>query len=166
MGKSQTDLIHDDVIKWKHFARYWSFVRGIHRSPVNSPHKGQWCGALMFCLISAWMMGWVNNHEAGDLRRHRDHYDVIVMQEPIQTALSRRWLNNKTSLCISIPVRGSRYRLYVTVAFMKSAGFLLCLSILFARFGPTLIKKSLDMSLWIQAMLIYHCAGELHIYQG
>ena len=33
---------HDDVIKWKHFPRYWPFVRGIHRSPVNSPHKGQW----------------------------------------------------------------------------------------------------------------------------
>ena len=32
---------HDDVIKWKHFPRYWPFVRGIHRSPVNSPHKGQ-----------------------------------------------------------------------------------------------------------------------------
>ena len=23
--------------------------------------------------------GWVNNREAGDLRRHRAHYDVIVM---------------------------------------------------------------------------------------
>ena len=32
---------HDDVIKWKHFQRYWTFVRGIHRPPVNSPHKGQ-----------------------------------------------------------------------------------------------------------------------------
>ena len=39
---------HDDVIKWKHFPRYWPFVRGIHRSPVNSPHKDQWHGALMF----------------------------------------------------------------------------------------------------------------------
>ena len=39
---------HDDVIKWKHLPRYWPFVRGIHRSPVNSPHKGQWRGALMF----------------------------------------------------------------------------------------------------------------------
>ena len=39
---------HDDVIKWKHFPRYWPFVRGIHRSPVNSPHKGQWRGALLF----------------------------------------------------------------------------------------------------------------------
>ena len=37
-------LCHDDVIKWKHFPRYWPFVRGIHRSPVISPHKGQWRG--------------------------------------------------------------------------------------------------------------------------
>ena len=31
---------HDDVIKWKYFPRYWPSVRGIHRSPVNAPHKG------------------------------------------------------------------------------------------------------------------------------
>ena len=65
--------------KWKHFPRYWLFVRGIHRSPVNSPHKGQWCWALMFSLICARINGWVNNREAGDLRCHRAHYDVIVM---------------------------------------------------------------------------------------
>ena len=59
--------------------RYWSFVRGIHRSPVNSPHKGQWRGALMFSLICTRINGWVNNGEAGDLRRHRAHYDAIVM---------------------------------------------------------------------------------------
>ena len=52
---------HDDVIKWKHFPRYWPFVRGIQRSPVNSPHKGQWRGALMLSLICAWINGWVNN---------------------------------------------------------------------------------------------------------
>ena len=72
-------LSNDDVIKWKHFTRYWSFVRGIHRSPVNSPHKGQWRWALMFSLISAQINGWVNNREAGDLRHHRAHYDVIIM---------------------------------------------------------------------------------------
>ena len=70
---------HDDVIKWKHFPRYWPFVRGIHRSPVNSPHKGQWHGALMFTLICARINGWVNNREADDLRRHRAHCDFIVM---------------------------------------------------------------------------------------
>ena len=52
------------------FPRYWPFVRGIHRSPVNSPHKGQWRGALMFSLICALINGRVNNREAGDLRRH------------------------------------------------------------------------------------------------
>ena len=45
----------------------------------NSPHKGQWRGALMFSLICAWINGWINNHEAGDLGRHRAHYDFIVM---------------------------------------------------------------------------------------
>ena len=73
--------IHDDVIKWKHFPRNWPFVRGIHRSPVNSPHKGQWRGALMFPLICVWINDWVNNLEAGDLRRYRVHYDVIVMSQ-------------------------------------------------------------------------------------
>ena len=68
-----------DVIKWKHFPRYWPFVRGIHRSTVNSPHKGQWRGALMFSLICASIHGWVNNREAGDLGHHLAHYDVIVM---------------------------------------------------------------------------------------
>ena len=70
---------HDDVIKWKHFPRYWPFVRGIHRSPVNSPQKGQWRGALMFSLIWAWINCRVNTREAGDKRRHRAHYDVRVM---------------------------------------------------------------------------------------
>ena len=71
---------HDDVIKWKHFPRYCPFARGIHRSPVNSPHKGQWRGTLMFSLICARINGWVSNGEAGVLRRHRGDYDVIVMQ--------------------------------------------------------------------------------------
>ena len=71
--------MHDDVIKWKHFPRNWSFVWGIHRSPVNSPHKGQWRGALMFSLIWVWINGWVNNREVGDLRCDGTHYDVIVM---------------------------------------------------------------------------------------
>ena len=78
-----TAMEHDDVIKWKHFPHYWPLVQGIHRSPVNFPHKGQWHGALMFSLIYAWINGWVNNHEAGDLRCHRAHYDVIVMKQSV-----------------------------------------------------------------------------------
>ena len=67
--------LHDDVIKWKHFPRYWPSVRGIHRSP----HKGQWRRDLMFSFICARMNGWVSNRETGDLRCCRAHYDVIVM---------------------------------------------------------------------------------------
>ena len=71
--------IHYDVIKWKHFPRYWPFVRKNHQSPVNFPHKGQWRGALMFSLICVWINGWVNHREAGDLRCYRAHYKVTVM---------------------------------------------------------------------------------------
>ena len=73
------ETTHDDVIKWKHFPRYWPFVRGIYRSPVNSPHKGQWRRALMFTLICVWINGCVNNREAGDLRRYCAHNGVTVM---------------------------------------------------------------------------------------
>ena len=72
---------HDDVIKWKHVARYWPFVRGIHRSPVKSPHKGQWRGSLMFSLICTELNCWVNWWWVGDLRRYRAHYDVTVMRK-------------------------------------------------------------------------------------
>ena len=89
--------MHDDVIKWKHFPRYWPFVRGIHRSPVNSPHKGQWRGALMFSLICVWKNAWVNNREAGDLRRYRSHYDVIVMDHS-QKQKGRHCLQRRLSL--------------------------------------------------------------------
>ena len=87
---------HDDVIKWKHFPRYWPFVRGIHRSPVNSPHKGQWRGALVFSFICVWINGWVNSRKAGELRRSRAHYDVIVMwlyrYDGIPESYPQQWL--------------------------------------------------------------------------
>ena len=70
---------HDDIIKWKNFPLYWPFVRGIHQSPMNSPHKGQWRGALMFSLIFVCINGWGINGQASDLRRHRAHYDFTVM---------------------------------------------------------------------------------------
>ena len=46
------------ILSWwrhrmQHFSRYWPFVRGIPRSPANSPHKCQWRQALMFSLICA-----------------------------------------------------------------------------------------------------------------
>ena len=97
--------IHDDVIKWKHFPRHWPFVRGIHRSPVNSPHKGQWRGSLMFSLI--WIHGWVNNREAGNLRRYRAHYDVTLMCVKnvfISLKTVKRYINFIVIILIGTPV--------------------------------------------------------------
>ena len=72
--------IHDDVIKWKIFPRYWLIVRGIHRSPVSSPHKASDAELWWFFFICASINGWVNNREAGNLKLHRTHYDVIAMK--------------------------------------------------------------------------------------
>ena len=67
--------VHHDVIKWKHFPRYWPFVRRIHRLPVTSDAE-LWC----FLWSMHWTNGWVNNREADDLGRHRAYFDVIVMR--------------------------------------------------------------------------------------
>ena len=69
---------------WRHqmetFSALLAICAGNSPGTVNSPHKGQWRGTLMFTLICARINGWVNNREAGDLRRYRTHYDVIVMR--------------------------------------------------------------------------------------
>ena len=129
-------LCHDDVIKWKPFPRYWPFVRGIHRLPVNSPHNGHWRGTLMFSLICAWINGSVNNREAGDLRRHRAHYDVIVMVcwqccrvccagRPMECFITIGEVHKRLSLRLLIHgwfVHGGRF----SIQFMFEMGWRLC----------------------------------------
>ena len=73
-----------NVSWWRHQIETYSALLAlwawkIHRSPVNSPHKGRWRGALIFFLSVPEQKCSVNNREAGDLRRHRAHHDVIVM---------------------------------------------------------------------------------------
>ena len=77
-----TSQNHDDVIKWKHF-------------PVTGRLCGEFTGhrwiprtkasdvEIWFSLIYAWIHGLVKNGEAGDLRRHRAHYDAIVMDSSL-----------------------------------------------------------------------------------
>ena len=90
---------------WRHQMETFSAllalsVWGIHLSPVNSSHKGQWRRALMFSLICAWIYAWINNREAGDLRRRRAHYDVIVIVSLPQLWSRVTWLA-LWLLCIS-----------------------------------------------------------------
>ena len=81
---------HDDVIKWKHFPRYWPFVRGIHRSPVNSPHNGQQRGVfgvffklrLNQLFSKQWRRRWFET-PSRSLRRHCNG-----SHHPLQLALT------------------------------------------------------------------------------
>ena len=61
------------------FSALLALCVGIHRSPLNSPDKDQWSGALMFSLMCAWTNGWVNDCDIDDLRCHCTHYDITVM---------------------------------------------------------------------------------------
>ena len=70
-----------DQTWWRHpmetFSELLAICTGNSPVPVNSLHKGQWRGALIFSLICVWINGWVNNREAGDWRRYRAHYNVM-----------------------------------------------------------------------------------------
>ena len=70
---------HNVVIAWKYFPRYRPFVRGMHRSPVNSLHHASDVELWYFLWSVPSINSWVNNREAGDVRRHRAHYNIIVM---------------------------------------------------------------------------------------
>ena len=88
---------HDDVVKWKHFLRYWPLcgeLTGDRWIPLTKARDAEvWC-----FLWSAWINDWVNYHEAGDLRRHRGHYDVIVMDHG--WVPSKRFNNDEFRCCL------------------------------------------------------------------
>ena len=50
----------------------------------------------MFSLIFAWINGWVNNREAGDLKRYRAYYDITVMF--VKGTLLLTWINLDLSM--------------------------------------------------------------------
>ena len=81
-------------------------VTGHLCEPVNSPHKGQWRAAFLFSLICAWINRWVNNREAGYLRRYCTHYDVIVMEMTCIEANFRDWTSCARSCCKKMPFSG------------------------------------------------------------
>ena len=87
--------------------------------PVNSPHRGQWRVALMFSLICAGIKDWVNNREAGDLRRLRGHYYVNVMNKNVLLTL--------TSMCLYIYMHIDPYVLYIFIC--------ICICVIFILFN-------------------------------
>ena len=105
---------------WRHQMETFSALLAlcVVKSPVNSAHKGRWRGALMFSLICARIIDWVNNREAGDLRRQRAHYDVIVMiyhtVYRYRTMISLRY---KYSSMVTLKQIGRHFHLIFSSAF-------------------------------------------------
>ena len=70
---------------WRHQMEIFSALLAIctGNSPVTGGFPAQRTVTRNFdvssSLICAWINGWVNNGEAGDLRRYRAHCNVIVM---------------------------------------------------------------------------------------
>ena len=60
---------HDVVIKWKHFPRYWPFVRGIHRHPwIPPPPPTKASDAEFWCFLWSW--GWWFERPSRSIWRH------------------------------------------------------------------------------------------------
>ena len=69
----------------------------------------------MSSFICVWINGWVNNGEAGDLRRHRTHYDVIVMSvQCLFYLLTQKLLPNATYLYFHLCYTKSFFAVYYT----------------------------------------------------
>ena len=75
-------IYHDDVIRWKHSPRYWPFGRELTGDtghlwiPLTKASDAElWC----FLWSAREQTDWVNNPDAGDLRRHRAHYDFTLI---------------------------------------------------------------------------------------
>ena len=87
------------------FSALLALCAGNSPVPVTSPHLGQWRGALMFSLLCVWINDWVNNREAGDLRRHRGHYDVIVMASVCVCEITNGSKATNSWMCLGIAMR-------------------------------------------------------------
>ena len=81
---------------------HWLFLKTWWRLRIKTFFEGlcegQWRGALIIFLSCAWTNGWANNRVAGDLKRHRAHYDVAVINSS-ETQISQ---NLVRSLSISV----------------------------------------------------------------
>ena len=103
-------MTHLCLIAWwrpqmETFPHYLPFVRRIHLSPVNSPHKGQRGGALIFSLICAWNNRWANNGDAGDLTPSHSlwrHCNVFLFNQCLIAAIlcwvSASWYRHQMML--------------------------------------------------------------------
>ena len=112
----------------------WPMVKNRENNQFTGefPHKGQWRRAFMFSLIFSWINGWVNYREAGDLIRHRAHYDVTVMwtrsrclpkrnAELLWCQFCRHWCHHRFKLWqLTVPPRTTKLHWNSRIAMMPT----------------------------------------------
>ena len=144
---------HDDVIKWKHFPRNWPFVRGIHRSSVNSPHKGRWRGTLMFSLIYAW------NKRLG---KQSTRLLFETPSRPLWRHCNRNYIGCK-HVAFHEEYRRIRYSIWIGIisltAMIMHCGLFNCTTILFKEI--MICKHQITLELYKMEMAL-----NVHIYTG
>ena len=114
-------ICHRHISWWcreiKTFSALLVICAGDSPVPGEFPAQSQWRGALMFSLICVWTNGSVNNREAGGLRRHRAHYDVIVMVASISytatATTATQYHSDNTYLSISNHTQHSNISIFM-----------------------------------------------------
>ena len=130
-------------------------MRRIHRW---FPHKGQCRGALMFSLTSAWINGWVNNGEAGDLRRHRAHYDGTVMGHQLWfRAHTGPWLVHNTLYKQRLRESNTTYHCEMHGLKIEAT----VETLVFQSFNT--VFKNVSGKFWINSIKIIHWGRVTHI---
>ena len=138
-------------------------MRGTHQSPVDSPHKGQRQGALLFSLICAWTNGWANNRDAGDLRRRRVHHDVTLMicsrkgNGQLQKQKSPKYWKNLRQTLGRICLATIMYIQYFSVAEVKGGKCALHVVYVYAFYVFFMIQHS-NKSLYVDTRASIHWA--------
>ena len=126
--------------------------------PVNSPHKGQWSGALMLSLICTWINGW-----AGDLRRRRAHYNVAVMWTRIPE--KSQWELGPALICNHLCDRSIEMTFFILFYLFITYVYRMCLPILCdiqnevaPNVSIMLLSFMVTMAiLWFRPWLLLHC---------
>ena len=93
------------------FSALLALLRGIRWSPVDSPHNGQWHGALMLSLLCAWINYWINSGNTCHLRCHNVHVTSLLWQKFFsdqtynKNSYGAEWYDNIDSWFVQVPMK-------------------------------------------------------------
>ena len=133
----------------------------------------------MFSLICVWINDWTKNREAGDLRRCRAHYDVIVMCYGMQNKKSFHFEQYIHVLMYSKLQRGMHTHTHIKCVIIWSSYDSFCFNSNWTRvpyiesriylyiIGTPLVIKYWHVFLpfWVLLHVVWHCivSGETNV---